>query len=256
MRPEVVLAARWCHIRILMPLVESAALVFSMWSVDVFRLSCTVKKLCNIFGCGLKFGWKFAFETNFCMFDPCSDLIPQLLLMHIVYLAEMRILSYQSSWYVSAVPRYMRKRLGGKSPLTSPKWGVLGDNSPMGWDVSKRPPKGTSLAETDWCIICGTRALRVGCALAQQVTRTKKNYANRKFTYIGSRDAPADHYEFWPSWSSRQLSYVQFFLSVKRFFSTRCTRVPHTIHQSVSAKKWSFSACWKRPFLILSDHRP
>ena len=97
MRPEVVLVARWCHRRILMSPIDSAASVFYRWSVDVFRLACTVKKLCDIFGCDFKFGCKFAFETNFCKFDPCNDPIPQFLLLHIVYLAETRNLSYQAS---------------------------------------------------------------------------------------------------------------------------------------------------------------
>jgi hypothetical protein len=77
--------------------IDSAASVFYRWSVDVFRLACTVKKLFDIFGCALKFGCKFALETNFCNFDPCNDPIPQFLLLHIVYLAEMRISSYQAS---------------------------------------------------------------------------------------------------------------------------------------------------------------
>jgi hypothetical protein len=62
--------------------------------MDVFRLACTVKKLFDIFGCDFKFGCKFAFETNFCKFDPCNDPIPHFSLLHIVYLAETRNLSY------------------------------------------------------------------------------------------------------------------------------------------------------------------
>jgi hypothetical protein len=49
-RPEVVLAARWCHRRILMSPIDAAASVFYRWSVDVFRLACTVEKLLDIFG--------------------------------------------------------------------------------------------------------------------------------------------------------------------------------------------------------------
>jgi hypothetical protein len=59
----------------------------------------------------LKFGCKFAFETKFCKFDPCNDPIPQFLLLHIVYLAEVRILIFQASSYVSPVRRYARKCL-------------------------------------------------------------------------------------------------------------------------------------------------
>jgi hypothetical protein len=97
MRPEVVLAAGWCHRRIMMSPIDSAESVFYRWSVDVFRLSCTVKKLFDIFDCASKFGYKFAFETNFCKFDPYSDPISQFLPLHSVYFAEMRILSYQAS---------------------------------------------------------------------------------------------------------------------------------------------------------------
>jgi hypothetical protein len=97
MRPEVVLAARWCHRQFLMSPIDSAASVSYMWTVDVHRLGCTVKKLFDIFCCALKFGCRFAFETNFCKFDFCNDPIPQFLLLHIVYLAEMRMLSYQAS---------------------------------------------------------------------------------------------------------------------------------------------------------------
>jgi hypothetical protein len=77
MRPEVVLAARWCHRQILMSPIDSAASVFCRWSVDVFRLGCTVKKLFDIFGCAYKFGCEFAFETNFCNFNLCNDPVPQ-----------------------------------------------------------------------------------------------------------------------------------------------------------------------------------
>jgi hypothetical protein len=91
MRPEVVLAARWRGRANLKSPIDSAASVCYWWSLEVSRLACTVKKLFVIFGC--QFGCKFAFETNFCKFDPCNDPIPQFLLSHIVYLAEMRILS-------------------------------------------------------------------------------------------------------------------------------------------------------------------
>jgi hypothetical protein len=74
--------------------IDFAALVFYRWSAAVFRLACTVKKLLDIFGCDFKSGCKFAFETNVCKFDPCNDPIPQFSLLRILYLAEMRILSY------------------------------------------------------------------------------------------------------------------------------------------------------------------
>jgi hypothetical protein len=69
LRPEAVIAARWCRRQFLMSPIDSAVTVFYSWSVDVFRLGCTVKKICDIFGCALKFG----FETNFSKFDLCSD---------------------------------------------------------------------------------------------------------------------------------------------------------------------------------------
>jgi hypothetical protein len=106
--------------------IDSAASVVRRWSVDVFHLACTAKKLLDIFGCALKFGCKFAFETDFCEFDLWNDPISQFLLLHIVCLVEMRILSYQASLYISPVPRYARKRLGWKFPMTSPKEGILG----------------------------------------------------------------------------------------------------------------------------------
>jgi hypothetical protein len=96
MRLGVVLAARWRRVNLKSP-VDSVASVFYRWSMDVFRLACTVKKLFVIFGCDFKFGCKFAFETNFCKFDPCNDPSPQFVLSNIVYLAEMQILSYQAS---------------------------------------------------------------------------------------------------------------------------------------------------------------
>jgi hypothetical protein len=77
--------------------INSAVSVFSRLSMDAFRLAFTVNKLSDIFCCALKFGCKFTFETNFCKFDPCNDPIPQFLLLHIVYLAEMRNLSSQAS---------------------------------------------------------------------------------------------------------------------------------------------------------------
>ena len=97
MRPEVVLAARWCHRQFLKSPIDSAASVLFWWSIDVFRLGWTVKKLFDFFGCDFKFGCKFAFETNFCKLDPCNDPIPQFLLLHIVYLAETHYLSHQAS---------------------------------------------------------------------------------------------------------------------------------------------------------------
>jgi hypothetical protein len=45
----------------------------------------------------------------------------------------------------------------------------------------------------------GARALGVGFALAREVTG-KKTFRTVYFTYMGSCDPPADHYELWPSW--------------------------------------------------------
>ena len=53
LRSEVVLAARWCHRQILMLPIDSTASVLYRWSVGNFRLSCTVQKLLDIFGCAL-----------------------------------------------------------------------------------------------------------------------------------------------------------------------------------------------------------
>jgi hypothetical protein len=89
----------------------------------------------------LKFGGKFAFETNFDKFDDCNDPTPQFLLLEIVYLLEMRILSYQASWYVYPVPRCARKRFSWESPLTAPKRGVLGGKLPDGMRGIDDTPK-------------------------------------------------------------------------------------------------------------------
>jgi hypothetical protein len=97
MKPEEVLTARWCHRQFLISPIASAVSVFYKWSVDVFRLGCAIKKLFDLFGCALNFGCKFAFETNFCKFDLLNYPIPYFSLLRIVYLAEMRILSYQAS---------------------------------------------------------------------------------------------------------------------------------------------------------------
>jgi hypothetical protein len=76
--------------------IHSAASVFYRWSVEVFLPACTVKKLLDIYGWALKFGCKFAFKQ---IYVSLTLQIPQTLvfLLHIVYLAEMRILSYQAS---------------------------------------------------------------------------------------------------------------------------------------------------------------
>jgi hypothetical protein len=105
-----------------------------------FSSACTVKKLFDIFVCALKFSCKFAFETNFCKFDPCNDPVPQFLLLHIVYLAEMRIFSCQALWYVSPVSRYARKRLSWNFSSTSPKRGVLGI-TPLRDETYHRDPR-------------------------------------------------------------------------------------------------------------------
>jgi hypothetical protein len=71
--PELVLAAMWCHRRILMSPIDSAISVYYRLSVDVLRLSCTVEKSFDIFGRALKFCCKLAFDRNFCEFDRCND---------------------------------------------------------------------------------------------------------------------------------------------------------------------------------------
>jgi hypothetical protein len=194
-----------------MSLIDSAA--------SVFRLACTVTKLCDIFGGALKFGCKFAFETNFCKFDPCNDPIPQFLLLHIVHLAEMRIFSCQASWYVSPVQRYARKRLSWKSRLMSPKWGVFGDNSAWDetyrWDLQKvHPwPKPRRLVYNMWD--SSARGRLWACPRSHQ----KKNSANRKLHLYEEPRPPADHYELWPTWWFRRRNELCKFLfcSVKGF---------------------------------------
>jgi hypothetical protein len=59
--------------------------------------------------------------------------------------------------------------------------------------------------------MCGARALGVGYALAREVTikKKKKTPPTVYFTYMGSRDPPADYYELWLTWCSRRRN--QFF---------------------------------------------
>jgi hypothetical protein len=130
-------------------------------------------------------------KHTFVSFDLCNDPIPQFSLSHIVYLAEMCILSYQASWYVSPVPRYARKRLSWESPLTAPKWGIFGGLLRHGFRRIDETPKRHLLGwnHVDWCIICGARALKVGCGLAREVTR-KKNFPNRIFHLCGEPRPP------------------------------------------------------------------
>jgi hypothetical protein len=135
LRQEVVLATRWCHRQFLM----SPMLMFFVWSARL-KSYLTFSAVRNL---AVNFPLK---QT--CHFDPRSDPIPEFLLLHIVYLAEMRILSYQALWYVIPESRYASKRLSWKCPLTSRNEWFLVDNSLMGWDISMRPQKGTSLAET------------------------------------------------------------------------------------------------------------
>jgi hypothetical protein len=144
LRLDVVSAAIWCHRQFLMSPIDSVVSVFYRRSVDVFCLAWTVEKLFDIFRCAYKLSCKFAFETNFCKFDPCNDPIRQCLLLHTVYIAKTHILSHQAFWYVSTLPRYPRKRLSWKSPLTSPNVEVLWDSCSMRWDLAMRPSKGTS----------------------------------------------------------------------------------------------------------------
>jgi hypothetical protein len=198
MTPEVVLAARWCHRRNLMSPIDSAASVFYWLSAEVFRLACTVKKLFVIFGCDFKFGCKFAFETNFCKFDPCNNPDLQFLLSHIVYLAEMRNLSNQAPWYVYPVPRYARKRLSWESPLTSPKWGAFGGLFPHGMRRIDQTPKRCIFGRNrvDWCITFGLECSGSAVRLPNK-SPEKKTPRTVCFTYMGSRDPLADHYELW-----------------------------------------------------------
>jgi hypothetical protein len=79
LRPDIVFEARWCRRRNLMSSIHSMAYVFYRWSVDVFRLSCTVNTLFDVFGCALEFGCKFALGTNVCKFYSCNDSISKFL---------------------------------------------------------------------------------------------------------------------------------------------------------------------------------
>jgi hypothetical protein len=134
-------------------------------------------------------------KQTFVKFDPCNDPIPYFLLLHIVYLAEMRILSYQASWYVSPVPQYAHKRLSWKSLLASQNEGFWRGTPP--WDETYRwdPLKGTSLAE-----ISNARVRLCGCPRSHRIKTSPVD----NFTHVGSRDPPVNHYALWIIWWSRR----------------------------------------------------
>jgi hypothetical protein len=88
----------------------------------------------------------------------------------------------------------------------NPQWSpknerFLEANFPMGWDVSMRLPKALPWPKSRrLTYICGTWALGVGCAFAEQ--NTGKKLHHDKFTHMGSRDPPINHYELLPTWCS------------------------------------------------------
>jgi hypothetical protein len=114
---------------------------------------------------------------------------------------------------------YARKRLSWISPLKSPKWGFLG-LSPLWdemyrWDHQKTHPwpKPRRLMYHMW------NSSAQGRLWACPRSPRKKTPPTDNFTYMGSRDPPADHYERWPAWWSRQRNQLFKFLlgSVKGF---------------------------------------
>jgi hypothetical protein len=109
------------------------------------------------------------------------------------------------SWYVSFVPRYVRKRLNWRFPLESPKWGVFGDNFSVWWNVSMRP-QCTYLAR----IYVGLE--RSGPTVRFPNKIPKNTPSVDSFTYMGSHD-PSDHHELGPTrWSCRLEQNYKFLL--------------------------------------------
>jgi hypothetical protein len=112
-----------------------------------------------------------------------------------VYLPEMRILSHQEIWSVASVLINARERSSWKSPLPSPKWGAFGSNSPMSWDESLRPPKGTFLVETASIDVQYVGVERSGSAVRlPNKTQEKQTLPVDNFTHMRRHD-PTDRYE-------------------------------------------------------------
>jgi hypothetical protein len=117
-----------------------------MWCVDVFRLSCTGEKLFEIFGCALKFGCKFAFETNFC--NLTRAMTPSLTFYDCTLCVLPRAHIEPSSAKIRLFCAEIRaKRFKLEIPTDIPKMRGFGDNSSRD-EIIDETPKGASLAET------------------------------------------------------------------------------------------------------------
>ena len=227
----------WWHRQIRMSPIDSAALVLYRWSVGNFRLSCTVQKLLDIFAGALNLAVILPLKQTFV--NLTSEMTPSPTCSYrTLCVLPMRILSHQAFWSVSSVSRYTHKRLSWKSPLTSRKRGVCGSNFPTGWDIFMGPQRHIlGRNRVDWCIICGTRALGVGCALAEQ--NTGKKSASRQFHPYGepSRDPPPIIMNFGLHGGPTDL------INCPNFCFDRLRGF---------CSVW----CWKWPFPIRSDHCP
>jgi hypothetical protein len=108
---------------------------------------------------------------------PWYDPISYFLRLHIVHLPRCAF------WAMKHYDMFLLcrdtpfKRLSRKSPLTSPNWGDFGENVPTVWDYKPidEIPQRYILGRNriDWCVICGIRALGVGCALDQHIARRR-----------------------------------------------------------------------------------
>jgi hypothetical protein len=172
MRPEVVLSARWSHRRILMTPIDSAASVLYRWSVDVFRLACTVKKLFDIFGMISNLAVNLPLKQTFVSLTPAMT--PSLSF----YYCTLCVLPRRAIWAIKRRDMFILCRdtpvnVKAGNPHSGPQnEGFFRDNS-QGMRRIDETPKRHILGRNsvDWYITCGRRAFGVGCAFAQQVTR-------------------------------------------------------------------------------------
>ena len=126
----------------------------------------------------------------------------------------------------------------GNPPLTSRKRGVCGSNFPTGWDIFMGPQRHIlGRNRVDWCIglISGTRALGVGCGIAEQNTEKKIRQSTISPIWAAEPRSPAYHYELWLHGGPTDL------INCPNFCFDRLRGF---------CSVW----CWKLPFPIRSDH--
>jgi hypothetical protein len=148
-RPEVVFAARWCHRQFLMSPINFAASDSYRWSVDVFHLHgmyrWTVIRHFQL--CFEVWLWILPLKQTFV--SPTAAMIPSLSF----YYCTLCVLPRCTFWAIRRRDTFLLCRdtpvnvEAGNLHWRPQNEGFLGHNSPMGWGVSMRPPKCTSLAK-------------------------------------------------------------------------------------------------------------